>query len=112
MPFTCEACGAARGLDQIPAHATMLRCPQCGYERRFFRPPLLIVTGTSGAGKSSICARLAGRIPGAVLLDADIFASDIISVVAPNADYPAFWREMARLAHEIAQNNLAVVFFR
>ncbi|HXW81726.1 MAG TPA: AAA family ATPase, partial [Acidimicrobiales bacterium] len=111
VPFTCEACGAARDLVQIPAHATMLRCPQCGHERRFFRPPLLIITGTAGAGKSTICARLAGRVPGAVLLDADIFASDMISVVAPNADYPAFWRSMARLAHEIAQNNLAVVFF-
>ena len=94
-------------LDQIPAHATMLRCPQCLYERPFFRPPLLIVTGPSGAGKSSIRARLAGRIRGAVLLDADIFASDIVSVVAPNADYPAFWRELAGVAHEIAQNKLA-----
>jgi len=88
-----------------------LRCPQCGDERRFVRPPLLIVTGTAGAGKSTICARLAGTIPGAVLLDADVFASDMISVVPPNEDYPAFWRSMARLAHEISQNNLAVVFF-
>jgi len=45
------------------------------------------------------------------LLDADVFASDMISVVPPNEDYPAFWRSMARLAHEISQNNLAVVFF-
>ncbi len=49
--------------------------------------------------------------PGAVLLDADVFASDMISVVPPNEDYPAFWRSMARVAHEISQNNLAVVFF-
>ncbi len=111
MPFTCDACGAGRDLILIPAHGTVLRCPQCGDERRFVRPPLLIVTGTSGAGKSTICARLAGRIPGAVLLDADVFASDMISVVSPNEDYPAFWRSMARLAHEISQNNLAVVFF-
>jgi hypothetical protein len=89
----------------------MLRCPQCGHERPFIRPPLLVVTGTPGVGKSTICARLAGQIPGAVLLDADVFAGEMISVVPPNEDYPAFWRSMARLAHELAQNNLAVVFF-
>ena len=111
MPFSCEACGAARDLLQIPAHGTVLRCPQCGHERSFVRPPLLIVTGTAGAGKSTICGRLAGSIPGAVLLDADVFASDMVSVVPPNEDYPAFWRSMATLAHEISQNNLAVVFF-
>jgi hypothetical protein len=45
------------------------------------------------------------------LLDADVFTSDMISLVSPNQDYPAFWRSMARLAHEVSQNNLAVVFF-
>lgn len=111
MPFTCEACGAGRDLIQIPPHDQVLRCPQCGHERRFVRPPLLVVTGTSGAGKSTICARLAGTVPGGVLLDADVFAGDMISAVPPNHDYPAFWRSMTRLAHELSQNNLAVVFF-
>jgi 2-phosphoglycerate kinase len=89
----------------------VLQCPFCGYERPYHRPPLLVVTGTAGAGKSTICARLAGQIPGTVLLDADVFAGDMISVVPPNHDYPAFWKSMARLAHEIAQSDLAVVFF-
>jgi thymidylate kinase len=72
---------------------------------------LLIVTGTSGIGKSTLCARLAGTIPGAVLLDADVFAEDLVSVAASNHDYPAFWRSMMRLAHELAQNNVVVVYF-
>ncbi len=111
MPFTCDACGAGRDLAQIPAYGPVLRCPRCGDERPFVRPPLLIATGTPGSGKSTICARLAGRIPGAVLLDADVFTDQMISVVPPNEDYPAFWRSMARVAHEISQNNLTVVFF-
>jgi hypothetical protein len=45
------------------------------------------------------------------MLDADIFGGDLISVVSPNQDYRAFWRSMAKPAHEISQNNLAVVFF-
>jgi MinD superfamily P-loop ATPase len=72
---------------------------------------LLIVTGTAGIGKSTLCARLAGTIPGAVLLDADVFGADLVSVVAPNQDYPAFWRSMMRFAHELAQNNVVVVYF-
>ena len=111
VPFTCDACGAGRDPAQIPAHGAVLRCPQCEDERPFFRPPLLMVAGTSGAGKSTICARLAGTIPGAVLLDADVFTDDMISLVHPNEDYPAFWRSLARLAHEISQNHLVVVFF-
>jgi predicted kinase len=71
----------------------------------------LVVTGTVGIGKSTLCARLAGTIPGAVVLDADIFAEDLISVVPPNQDYPAFWRSMMRLAHELAQNNVVVAYF-
>ncbi len=96
---------------QIPAHGTMLRCPQCGNERSYARPPLLIVAGSSGAGKSTICARLAGKIPGAVLLDADVFTSDMVSLVTPVKDHPAFWRFLAKVAHEISQNNLVVVLF-
>jgi hypothetical protein len=95
----------------IPAVGVVLRCPHCRHERDFVRPPLLVVTGTSGIGKSTLCARLAGTITGAVLLDADVHAEDLISVVSPNQDYPAFWRSMMRLAHEIAQNNVVVVYF-
>jgi energy-coupling factor transporter ATP-binding protein EcfA2 len=95
----------------IPAVGDVLRCPHCADEHPFVRPPLLVVTGTAGIGKSTLCARLAGTIPGAVLLDADVFAADLISVVPPNLDYAAFWRSMMRLAHELAQNNVVVVYF-
>lgn len=50
-------------------------------------------------------------MPGVVLLDADIFAFDHVSVVSPNQDYPAFWRSMMRLAHELSQNGVVVVYF-
>lgn len=95
----------------IPAVGDVLRCPRCADERPFIRQPLLVVTGAAGVGKSTVCARLTGTIPGAVLLDADVFAEDLVSVVPPNQDYPAFWQSMMRLAHELAQNNVAVVYF-
>jgi len=95
----------------IPPVGEVLRCPHCADERPFVKPPLLVVTGTAGIGKSTLCARLAGTIRGAVLLDADILAEDLVSVVLPNQDYPAFWRSMMRLGHELAQNHVAVVYF-
>jgi predicted ABC-type ATPase len=112
VPFTCEVCGRRSVFPElIPALGDVLRCPHCANERPFVRPPLLVVTGTAGIGKSTLCARLAGSIPGAVLLDADILAADLSSVVPPNQDYAAFWRSMMRLAHELAQNNVVVVYF-
>lgn len=111
MPFTCDVCGRGTFPDLIPPIGDVLRCPHCADERRFARPCLLVVTGTVGIGKSTLCARLAGTIPGTVLLDADIFAEDLVSVVPPNDDYEAFWRSMLRLAHELAQNNVVVVYF-
>jgi broad-specificity NMP kinase len=112
VPFTCEVCGRRGAFpDLIPAIGDVLQCPHCAHERPFVRPPLLVVTGTVGIGKSTLCAGLAGTIPGAVLLDADILAVDLVSVAPPNQDYAAFWRSMMRLAHELAQNNVVVVYF-
>jgi adenylate kinase family enzyme len=112
VPFTCEVCGRRRPFpDLLPPVGDALRCPFCADERRFIRPPLLVVTGTAGVGKSTLCARLAGTIPGVILLDADILAADMVSVVSPSQDYPAFWRSMMRLAHELAQNDVVVVYF-
>lgn len=112
MPFTCDVCGLGSAFpDQIPAVGDLLRCRHCGGERPFVRPPLLIVTGATAVGKSIVCARLAGTIRGAVLLDADVHAGDLVSVAPPNQDYPGFWRSMMRLVHEIAQNDVAVVYF-
>jgi hypothetical protein len=109
VPSTCEACGHRS--DSIPAHDNVLRCPQCGSERPFVRKPLLIVTGAAGTGKSTICARLAGTIPHAVLLDLDVFVDEIASAASPDPDYGAFWRLMMRMAHELSENDLVVVYF-
>ena len=62
-------------------------------------------------GKSTICRRLAGTVPGAVLLDADIFGYQHVNVAADEPDLAAFWRWLAEVAHEIAQNNLVVTYF-
>ena len=109
MPFTCDACGGRT--DLLPAVGGVLRCPRCADERPFVRPPLLVVTGPAGVGKSTVCARVAGTVPGAALLDADVLGERHVDVLSPNPDYTAFWRSLLRLAHELAQNDLVVVYF-
>lgn len=77
----------------------------------FVRPPLLVVVGPMGVGKSTICSRLAGTIPGAVLLDADLLGAEHLKVAGPEPDYTAFWRWMIKVAHEIAENSVVVTYF-
>ena len=79
--------------------------------KSFVRPPLLVVVGPMGVGKSTICSRLAGTIPGALLLDADILGAEHLKVARPEPDYTAFWRWMIKVAHEIAENAVVVTYF-
>ena len=71
----------------------------------------MVVTGSCGTGKSTLCQRLAGTISGLVALDSDLFSQDVASVISPRHDYPSFWRFLMQLAHAIAQNGLAIAYF-
>jgi len=57
-------------------------CPECGHRHPFLQLPLLLVSGASGAGKSTICHALLGALPEVVLLDSDI-------LWRPECDTPA-----------------------
>ena len=72
--------------------------------------PLLLVVGAAGAGKSTLVEALAGTIEGALILDADMFADDLVTVVSPRHDYPEHWRALMRYAFEIGRNGQAVVY--
>lgn len=95
----------------MPASGGVLTCPHCMHRRAFGRPPLLVVVGPIGVGKSTICSRLAGTIPGAVLLDVDMFGYEHTKLIGPEPDYAAFWGWMIKVAHEIAQNAVVVTYF-
>lgn len=109
MPFSCESCGGHAHL--MAARDGMLICEHCGGEHPFNRPPLLVVAGAGASGKSTLCQRVAAQARGFIALDADVFEHDLVSVVSPRHDYPAFWRTLMCLAHEIAQNGVTVVYF-
>jgi hypothetical protein len=56
-------------IDEAKSQAV---CPECGHRHAFIRSPLLLVTGASGAGKSSVCRRVQGALAEAVSFDSDI----------------------------------------
>lgn len=106
--MACEACGG-HGRREVVGDA--LVCPLCGGRRAFVRAPLMVIAGAGGSGKSTLCYRLAGSIDDVVVIDADVLAKDLVSVVSPNHDYPSFWRSLMQFAHEISQNGVVVAYF-
>ena len=107
VPMACETCG---GQGRLKVVGDALVCPLCGGRRAFVRPPLMVIAGAGGSGKSTLCSRLAGSIDDVVAIDADVFSKDLISVVSPNRDYPSFWRSLMQFAHEISQNGVIVAY--
>lgn len=55
-------CGPAAALDRDPL-APVLRCARCGAEERVPALPLFVVTGASGAGKTTVTGPLRRLLP-------------------------------------------------
>ncbi len=80
--------------------------------RTLLRPaPASRSCGTIGCREVDHLRSARREIPGAVLIDADVFTDDMVSLVTPVKDHPAFWRFLAKVADEISQNDLVVVYF-
>ena len=102
----CYECGEHRPdkiIKEVGEHPVAV-CPECDHEHPFLMLPLLIVTGASGAGKSTILQRLIGTIPEAVLLEGDTlwFGDD------HSADH---FEVLLRVSKNVAQAGRPVVLF-
>lgn len=71
----CQACGAFSArhevIDGDPGWAVAL-CPACGAGAPFRRLPLFVMTGPSGAGKTTTCRLLLHSFQECVVLESDI----------------------------------------
>jgi hypothetical protein len=88
--------GAALQADQP---AQRLRCPWCGAQQRLPAHPLLVVTGASGTGKSTVVEPLRHRLP-----DCEVLETDLILQVAALG-----WDTWLQPAHAIALSGRATV---
>ena len=84
-------------------------CPECGHRHPFRQLPLLLISGASGAGKTTVCQLLLGRVTEAVLLDADILWRPELDT--PDDHYRAFFETWLRMAKNISQAGRPVAIF-
>lgn len=81
----CPACQTPTEGAEVDAVARVLRCDLCGAVTPFeLLPPLLFLTGASGAGKTTLYRALVGKVREALLIDADLLWG-----VDPRHDDPA-----------------------
>jgi energy-coupling factor transporter ATP-binding protein EcfA2 len=72
-------------------------------------PPLLFLTGASGAGKTTLYHHLLGRVREAILIDADLLWSASPAHNDPGSGYRAFRGLVLHLAERLAANGTPVL---
>lgn len=95
--------------EHLGAARSVAVCPECAYEHPFLRLPLLVVTGASGTGKSTVLLKLAGIAHDFVCLDSDILWRDEFN--KPDDDYMDYRNVWLRMVKNIAQSGRPVVLF-
>jgi hypothetical protein len=109
MINVCFQCGAYRADKFVDPEGPVAICPECGFRHAFVQLPLLVVAGASGAGKSTVCNMLVGRIRRVVVLDADtLWRAEFNS---PTDNYRAFFEVWLRMCKNISQSGRPVVLF-
>jgi len=105
----CHKCGIYRADKIIDPAGPCAICPECGHAHLFRALPLMIVSGASCAGKSSVCNALLGQYTGAVLLDSDILWCSAFNT--PENNYREFFEIWLRMSKNIGQSGRPVVLF-
>jgi hypothetical protein len=109
MMNVCVNCGLYRVDKVIDLAGPYAICPDCGHPHPFRQLPLLIVSGASGAGKSTACYHLLGRLTEVVLLDSDILWRPEFN--RPETQHRDFFETWLRVAKNISQAGRPVVLF-
>lgn len=109
MVNVCWQCGLYRANKEIDTANSVAICPDCGYRHPFRRLPLFVVSGASGAGKTTVCQALLGKMTEVVLLDTDILWMSGFNT--PENNYREFFETWLRLCKNIGQAGRPVVLF-
>ncbi|MEP7109387.1 MAG: hypothetical protein ABI760_15445 [Ferruginibacter sp.] len=102
MINVCSNCGKYAVKKIIDLVESTVTCPFCFFKHEYIFKTLSIVTGPSGAGKTTIHEQLTGHIPGNILLEGDIFWSGRTD---------GFFDLVLRTCKNIIQSNVSVVVF-
>ena len=95
-------CGPEAVMDRDP-RAPVLRCRRCGDSLRVPALPMVVVTGASGAGKTTVTGPLRRLLP-----ECAVFEGDPINQIAA-LGWDVFEDTWLRIAHEVALNGRPTV---
>jgi len=109
MMNVCFQCGMYHADKTIDPAGPFAVCPECGFRHPFRQLPLLVVSGASGAGKSTVCQGLSGQLTRTVLLDSDILWRPEFNT--PETNYRDYFELWLRLCKNISQSGRPVVLF-
>lgn len=109
MLNVCFKCGSYRADKIIDPTGPYAICPECGHPHPFLYQPLLIISGASGTGKSTVCHHLVGHYQDAVLLDSDILWRNEFN--NPKDNYREYFETWLRVCKNISQSGRPVVLF-
>ena len=105
----CPGCGEYTEDKAISADGRFAVCQLCAHEHPFLRLPLLIITGASGTGKSTVALALIAQQTQFVCLDSDILWRD--EFANPTNDFRDYRNLWLRMAKNISQNGRPVALF-
>lgn len=106
----CPACGEISDPSLLDVEEQTLTCVSCGHAHRFTPlPPLLFLTGPSGAGKTAVYQHLLGQTPEAVLVDHDLLWGVNPDFDDPATEYRAFRTLVFAMGMRIAANGTPVM---
>lgn len=104
VQHVCAACGAFSTDGPVhpgdPGWAT-LACAHCGHGARFRWLPLFVLTGASGAGKTTAREFLLHTFPEVVVLESDVLLAALRNF--DEADIQRYWDHWMRLIVQLNQ---------
>ena len=103
----CPTCGEYCVEKTIDASGPFAICPYCGYAHPFLQLPLFLITGPSGAGKTTMCLELVPLVRECVILDSDILWGAVLAT--PENNYRDYRNLCLRIAKNVGQNGRPVV---
>ncbi len=103
----CPNCGIYDDEKIIDPRGPFAVCPHCGHHHRFRQLPLFVVTGASGAGKTTLALHLANILHECVCLESDILWRTEFDT--PEDDYRSYRNMWLRVAKNVGQNGRPVV---
>src|SRR5215204_1815673 len=103
----CPGCGEYRADKEIDATSAYVVCPVCGHRHKFVQLPLFILTGASGAGKSTASLALVDKLKDIVVMESDILWRDEFN--QPETDYQNYRELWLRVCKNISQAGKPVV---